>query len=148
MAATTLIPVSEYLVSSYEGDRDYIDGEVRERNIGVRPHSDMLGVLTGIIHARRKEWAVLAAPSVRVRTSENRILVPDVTIILRGAPIEDIISTPPLAICEVLSPLDRFLDLRFRVEEYARMGVEHIWLMTRSAATPGSRLRMAHTPAW
>jgi hypothetical protein len=34
MAATTQIPLSEYLATSYRPDREYVDGEIRERNVG------------------------------------------------------------------------------------------------------------------
>jgi hypothetical protein len=34
MATNVLIPVSEYLKTSYSPDCDYVDGEVQERNLG------------------------------------------------------------------------------------------------------------------
>ncbi len=34
MATKALIPVSEYLRTSYSPDCDYVDGEVQERNLG------------------------------------------------------------------------------------------------------------------
>ena len=39
MATSSLIPVSEYLSTSYEPDCDYIEGELQERNFGERPNS-------------------------------------------------------------------------------------------------------------
>ena len=49
MAAATLIPselvpVEEYLRTTYRPDRDFIDGELRERNIGERPHATLQGI--------------------------------------------------------------------------------------------------------
>ena len=38
MARPILIPVSEYLNTSYRPDCDYKDGEVLERNVGEKPH--------------------------------------------------------------------------------------------------------------
>jgi hypothetical protein len=38
MATATQIPVSQYIDTSYHPDREYIDGELRERNVGVLPH--------------------------------------------------------------------------------------------------------------
>jgi len=34
MSSTTLISVQEYIATSYRPDCDYVDGEVRERNLG------------------------------------------------------------------------------------------------------------------
>ena len=41
MKATMLVPVEEYLRTSYRPDRDYVDGEVLERNLGEHDHSDL-----------------------------------------------------------------------------------------------------------
>src|ERR1017187_9837216 len=41
MATNTVIPVSEYLRTSYSPDCDYVDGEVQERNMGEQDHSDL-----------------------------------------------------------------------------------------------------------
>ena len=48
MASSTLIPVSEYLSTTYEPDCDYIDGELQERNVGEFSH----GVLQALIASR------------------------------------------------------------------------------------------------
>ena len=39
MKAEALVPVEEYLRTSYDPDCDYVDGEVVERNLGERDHS-------------------------------------------------------------------------------------------------------------
>jgi hypothetical protein len=36
MASATQIPVSEYLDTIYHPDREYVDGELRERNVGMQ----------------------------------------------------------------------------------------------------------------
>ena len=41
MATSTVVPVNEYLRKSYRPDRDYVDGEVQERNLGGRDHADL-----------------------------------------------------------------------------------------------------------
>src|SRR5260370_7391903 len=129
MMSATLIPLDKYLNTTYRPDCDYIDGEVRARNVGMRPHSEMLGALVAIFNNQRRAWGVTALPSVRVQTSASRVLVPDVTVVRRIGPAEPDIQTPPLVCCEILSPLDSFHDLQERVDEFLRMGVEHIWLV-------------------
>ncbi|HEY0264213.1 MAG TPA: hypothetical protein VGC07_06800 [Granulicella sp.] len=48
MATATFIPVEEYLKATYRPDRDYIDGELQERNVGEQPHAHLQAILAGI----------------------------------------------------------------------------------------------------
>ena len=34
MSSTTLVSVQAYLATSFDPDREYIDGEIQERNLG------------------------------------------------------------------------------------------------------------------
>jgi Uma2 family endonuclease len=129
MATAAFIPISEYLTARYEGDCDYIDGDVRKRNVGVGLHPYLMSALMGFFYRKIKEWNVLALPSVRVMTSATRILVPDLTVIAREDFGDGIVLKTPLIVIEVLSPLDTFTALAWRIEEFKRMGVEHIWLI-------------------
>ena len=47
MASAAQIPVSEYLDTTYHPDREYIDGEVRERNVGKWEHARIQWLLVG-----------------------------------------------------------------------------------------------------
>ncbi len=35
-----MVSVEEYLTTSYEADREYVDGEVLERHSGEQPHAN------------------------------------------------------------------------------------------------------------
>jgi Uma2 family endonuclease len=128
MATATLIPVEEYLATSYEPDREYIDGELAERNPGEYDHSNMQAALTAWLRTRAREWNVRALVEQRVRVSAKRIRVPDVCLISRHLPIERVITHPPLVCIEVLSPEDRLRYYQDKVDEYTAMGVPAIWL--------------------
>ena len=43
MSTTALISVEEYVATSYRPDRDFIDGELQERNLGELEHSLLQG---------------------------------------------------------------------------------------------------------
>lgn len=47
MATTTHISLSEYLGTAYSPDREYVDGEVRERNVGKWEHARVQALLAG-----------------------------------------------------------------------------------------------------
>jgi Uma2 family endonuclease len=128
MATATLIPVEEYLATSYEPDREYVDGELVERNLGEYDHSNMQAALTALLRNRAREWNVRALVEQRVRVGARRIRVPDVCLISRDLPIEGVITHPPLVCIEVLSPEDRLRYYQDKVDDYTAMGVAAIWL--------------------
>jgi hypothetical protein len=39
MTTALHIPLNEYLGNSYRPDREYVDGEIRERNVGKWEHA-------------------------------------------------------------------------------------------------------------
>jgi hypothetical protein len=55
MATSTSIPISEYRQTTYRPDCDYIDGEVKERNVGEQPHGYLQAILAGIFHGNRRD---------------------------------------------------------------------------------------------
>ena len=46
-------------------------------------------------------------PELRIQVAATRFRVPDVTVLDRAQPTEQIITKPPLVVFEVLSPEDR-----------------------------------------
>jgi Uma2 family endonuclease len=129
MASATLIPVSEYLSTSYEPDCDYINGELQERNMGERPHSAVQYILTERLNRNRRQWSIIALQEQRVQVNDHRFRVPDVAVLRRSDPVDDIVQKAPLACIEVLSPEDRMNSILDRFDDYARMGVENLWLI-------------------
>jgi Uma2 family endonuclease len=52
--------------------------------------------------------------------------VPDVTVMDRGQPIEQILTAPPLAVFEILSPEDKITRILTKLADYEKMGVRTI----------------------
>jgi Uma2 family endonuclease len=148
MATASLIPVSEYLRTTYRPDCDYIDGEIQERNVGERPHSFLQSILVAIFNANRLDWNIVAGTEIRVQITPTRFRIPDVAVLRRSDPADPIVQRPPLIAIEILSPEDRLYRLQQRIDDYTHMGVENIWLidpLSRHAwlATPdGSHTRV------
>lgn len=128
MATATLISVEEYLATSYEPDRELVDGELVERNLGEYDHSNLQSAVAAWLRNRGREWNIRALVEQRVRVGATRIRVPDVCVISREQPIERIITHPPLICIEVISPEDRLRYYQEKVEDYTAMGVPAIWL--------------------
>lgn len=129
MASSVLIPVSEYLTSTYHPDRDYIDGELKERNMGEEAHAEIQAILARIIGNRRAEWSVRVMTEVRVQTSETHFRIPDVCVVPNSRPRGTVIRYAPTLCVEILSPEDRMSSLQEKVNEYARLGVSGIWVI-------------------
>ncbi len=96
---TTLIPVDEYLSTSYTPDVDYLDGCLEERNVGTKPHGKMTFHIAKMLENR----GLAAFIETRLRINPTRFRVPDVCAYLTE-PDEDVFTTPPLLCVGVLSP--------------------------------------------
>jgi Uma2 family endonuclease len=55
--------------------------------------------------------------------------VPDVTVLDRGLPVEQIITHPPVAVIEILSPEDTLPRMLKKLREYERMGIQTILVL-------------------
>jgi Uma2 family endonuclease len=61
--------------------------------------------------------------------SPTRFRVPDVTVLDRSQPIEQIITQPPVAVFEILSPEDTIQRLKRKLEDYRTMGIPEVWVI-------------------
>lgn len=129
MSATTHVPIEIYLRSSYEPDAEYVDGEIEERPMGENDHSAWQEAICFWFRQHACEWNVRVRPMLRIQVAATRFRVPDVTVLDRAQPIEQIITLPPLAVFEVLSPEDSLQRLKRKLEDYSRMGIPEIWIV-------------------
>ena len=128
MASAAQIPVSEYLQTTYRPDREYIDGEVLERNVGKWLHARVQWLLAGWFGSHESTWNVIGSTEQRVQVSPTRIRVPDL-VVLRPGPQPDVLVDPPLLIIEILSPDDSYSSLQERCQDYLSMGVQTVWII-------------------
>jgi Uma2 family endonuclease len=147
----------EYLSSSFRPDREYVDGEVRERNVGKYEHARVQALLAAWFNQHEKPWGVQVVTEQRVQTSPTRVRIPDVALLPPG-PQPDVITHPPLLVIEILSPDDTYSDTQERAQDYREMGVETVWIIdpkTRSGRmcsgrdwVEASRLEVKGTPLY
>ncbi len=129
MATSTLVPLNEYLRTHYDPDCDWIDGEVRERNVGEGSHGCVQGFFIRFFGNHGTEWGVRVWPELRVQVAATRYRIPDVCVTRRSAPFEQIIRVPPLLCIEILSRDQRMSEIRDRIDDYLKMGVEAAWIV-------------------
>jgi Uma2 family endonuclease len=126
MSTATLIPVEEYLNTSYDPDVEYVDGVLVERNVGDWLHSLIQRNL--ILALSRRYPRIYAVPELRSQTKEARYRLPDVCVLLAPPKTRYLVDAAHIAI-EILSDDDRMSHVLEKLEEYAAKGVPNIWLI-------------------
>jgi len=129
MSSVTGVSVEEYLSTAYRPDCDYVDGEVRERNVGEYPHSNLQTGLVIWFGVRQREWDIRVLTEQRVRVSSHQFRVPDLIVLRRDQPIEPVFTQPPLICIEILSKDDSLRSIWERVDEYLKFGVPNVWIL-------------------
>ncbi|HTW78829.1 MAG TPA: Uma2 family endonuclease [Terracidiphilus sp.] len=153
MAATgALISVEDYLRTVTDPDCEFVRGILEERPVGEYDHSTWQTILAEFFNARGVELGVKARTELRVQVAPENFRVPDVTLLSRAAPREQIITHPPVAVFEILSPEDSMTRMLEKLADYERMGIAAIWLIEpakllyyrylRGQLTPGSVLEL------
>jgi Uma2 family endonuclease len=154
MAATaqvTHVPVEVYLHSSYEPDAEYVDGIIEERSMGGWSHADWQAAILEFFRSRRIEWNIRAAAELRVQVAAGNFRVPDVTLTDRNLPIEQIITHPPIAVFEILSPEDTLTRMMTKLDDYEKMGIRTILILDpngRNLRYSGGKLEPLPTEAF
>lgn len=129
MASTTLISVTEYLKNIYRPDCDFIDGRIEERNEGEHDHAALQAAMILWFGQRQQEWNIEVLPEQRIQISPTRFRVPEVCLVSLNNPVEQVLTQPPLACIEILSPEDTLRRMQERIDDYRGFGVNNIWIL-------------------
>ena len=121
--------VEEYLHTQFDGpDREYLDGEIAERNMGELPHAILQAQLAYRLLGLAETLRLRVLTEIRIQVSPTRFRVADVAV-WRGGDIGHRIPTvPPFLIVEILSAEDRLVRLP-KIQEYLTHGVEWVWVI-------------------
>jgi Uma2 family endonuclease len=128
MGTATLIPAEEYLKTNYDPDREYIDGEVVERNLGEKTHSRIQRKLLVYFELHAKELGI-SFPEQRVQVSRTRFRIPDVTVVKLSQEQGEIFTNPPHLCIEILSKDDTMQYMQQKIDDYLNFGVPYVWII-------------------
>ena len=126
MTTGVLISEQEYLHTVYEPDVEFVHGKIEERCMGEQDHSAWQEALILWFGSHRKEWQLRARPELRVNVTPEHYQVPDITLVRNDELQDKILTRPPIAVFEILSPEDRVSRLFEKLEQYERMGIPNI----------------------
>jgi Uma2 family endonuclease len=134
MATSTRLSLLEYLKTSYRPDREYVGGELLERNAGKWEHARLQALLASWFQSQERNWSVKVATAQRLQVSPTRVRIPDVMLVSSG-PQPDVIVSPPVLVVEILSPDDTYSETQSRAADYLRMGVPCVWIIDPTTRT-------------
>ena len=128
MGVSTLISVDEYLRTSFHPDCDFIDGEVLERNSGLRRHGYAQAHIAAWFGRRTELPPLEPLTELRMRIGPGRIRIPDV-VVVESIPDEEVFTAPPYLCIEVMSPDDTIAGMQDRLDDYLHFGVANLWVI-------------------
>ncbi len=134
MASATALSIADYHEISFRPDREYIDGELRERNVGKREHPRIQALLAAWFVQHEIAWSAFALTEQRVLVTPNRVRIPDV-LLTSTEPQTETLTCPPVLVVEILSPEDTYSDTQERARDYLNMGVEMVWVIDPKSRT-------------
>lgn len=126
--------LEEYLATSYRPDREYIDGDIRERHVGKWEHARLQFALAAWFSNHESEWSVMGSTEQRTWVARTRVRIPDL-VLVRIESQPPVLLKPPVLVVEILSPDDTFSEMRERVADYQRMGVRTVWIIDPKTRT-------------
>ena len=97
--------------------------------MGERDHNRTQILLGAWFLAHEAAWNIYVLPEQRTRVSFSKVRIPDLCLLRSDAPNEQVLFTPPLLCVEILSPEDRLPRAARVMDDYACMGVPHLWII-------------------
>jgi Uma2 family endonuclease len=129
MATITIVPVEEYLRTTYEPDMEYVDGQLVERQVGEWRHSLLQSALAALLRGRAQgRFVAFTEQRMQISANPRRYRIPDVCVVALPYAPEPVLTRPPHLVIEIVSPDDSFADVLGKVAEYLKAGVPHIWM--------------------
>lgn len=127
--APALIPVEEYLTTSYSPDREYRDGVLVERNVGDSTHARLQTLLSAYMVGHEKEWGIEVFTELRIQIRERWYRIPDICAYSLPVPKGRYPEQPPLLWIEILSEDDKMVDVWAKAAELVKSGVPYVWII-------------------
>ena len=129
MATFSGVPVEGYLHTSYDPDREYVDGQLVERHVGEYLHSRLQALIVALLIERERSRHFRSFTELRVQVNdEPRYRIPDVCVKALPHQASPVLIRPDLVI-EVVSPDDEVPEMLTKIGDYLAAGIPHIWVV-------------------
>ena len=124
-----MVPIDAYLSETWRPDREFVDGEVLERNVGRIEHSSAQMAVAGYLFGLRQELGLSVLPEVRVQVKPTRFRIPDVCVVKGIVGEGGFLDRPPFICIEILSKDDTMSSMQERIADFLDFGVPHLWVI-------------------
>ena len=126
----TAISLEEYLSTTYEPDREYVDGQVLERKgVGTQLHSILQTIIAAYLRQIGFEFGFKVLTEGRLFVGFNRHRIPDVMALAIPFTKGKVVTDVPLLTVEINSPDDSFEEILEKCFEYEAIGVRNIFVI-------------------
>jgi Uma2 family endonuclease len=129
MATRAQITAEQYLHMTFEHDAEFVRGEIVERSMPDNIHSLIQFLILMEIGRLIRTHPLFPRPELRLRLAAEVYRIPDISVFAGEPPKQNVPSTPPLLVIEILSKDDRHHNLMEKLEEYRVWGVPNIWVV-------------------
>jgi Uma2 family endonuclease len=128
--ASPLLPVDEYLNSSFHPDMEFVDGSLVERSMPTVLHGLFQALLAGYFRMHRKEFRFAVLSEARTQIIERaRYRIPDITLVPLPVTKDKVVTRPPWVVIGIQSPEDKMPEQWRRFRDYLSIGVPHVILL-------------------
>jgi Uma2 family endonuclease len=130
MGAKTALSEERYLHTSFPDlDKEYRNGELVERTLPDYLHGKTQLLIAAFFAALRNKHSLYGCTETRMKLRAGIYRIPDVAVFRDAEPGGRVPETPPFIAIEILSPDDRLVEVREKLEEYRSWGVPNVWLV-------------------
>jgi Uma2 family endonuclease len=128
-STATMVSLKEYLNTTYEPDKEFVEGVLVERNVGTLPHSVLQNLVLLFLGQFHQSHRIQVCPDARLRIDEGRHRIPDILVLERPFRAGNVVTDVPVITVEIKSPDDTFDDIVNKCFEYEALGVRNILVM-------------------
>ena len=130
VAPNPLVPVDEYLNTSYNPDVEYVDGVLVERSMPTGLDGLFQALLAEYFRMQRKAFRYAVYAETRTQIVERaRYRLPDIMLAPLPAVPDKVITKMPWVVIEIQSPEDKAKQQWHRFQDYLSIGVPHVILL-------------------
>ena len=132
-----LITGEELLAMGDIGPCELIDGRIVRMNPTGLQHGDIVialgSVLRDFVRKRQLGRVVGGEVGIYTRREPDRVRGADIAFVSRerlaDKPLKGFLKVAPELVVEVISPTDRWQNIRDKLEEYFAIGVHRVWIV-------------------